>query len=149
MHLTTAARGLLAALSDRVARVERGAELVPGIVALPAPGRTAGHMALAVASGEEQLLYLADSVYAPIHCEHPEWYAPSGLRPAQLVTSRWRLLDQAVAEQALVLAPRFTFPGLGRLAQVEDAWRWQPLQLAAARGLAVAQTTPHGPLVTR
>lgn len=125
-RMTDSARKTLRALGDRLELVERGAEVAPGVRLVAAPGHTAGHVGVSVASRGERLLYVSDAVYHPIHCEHPEWYSSLDLRPEQSVTSRLRLLDRAVAEDALVFAPRFAFPSLGRVVQQGAAWLWLP-----------------------
>ncbi len=122
-----AAHGSLLAVHHQLELIEREALIVPGVQAIAAPGHSAGHMALAIASQGEHLLYLADAVLHPAHLEHPHWCSPMDLRPEQSVTSRLRLLDRAVASGALAHAFHFPFPGLGHVIQHGDAWRWQPL----------------------
>jgi glyoxylase-like metal-dependent hydrolase (beta-lactamase superfamily II) len=107
--------------------IDRETEIVPGIRAVAAPGHTPGHMALAIASGSELLLCLSDAVLHPIHLEQPEWYAVVDFAPDQVVSTRRRLLHWAAAENALVLAFHFPFPGLGRVAAKGGAWQWQPI----------------------
>ncbi|MCK0327208.1 MBL fold metallo-hydrolase, partial [Salmonella sp. 15E66] len=45
--------------------VKDGAEVAPGIHLIAAPGHTPGHSAFLVASGNEQLLVSADTMYVP------------------------------------------------------------------------------------
>lgn len=37
-------------------------EIVPGVCTLPAPGHTPGHVAVSVASGDDHLLHIVDTV---------------------------------------------------------------------------------------
>jgi len=108
--------------------VDHETEIVPGIHALAAPGHTLGHMALAISSGDEQLLCISDAVLHPIHLEQPEWHAVVDFAPHELVATRRQLLNRAVAEKSLVLAFHFPFPGLGHVAQMGDVWQWQPIE---------------------
>ena len=64
--LVSFARANLPPIERRLDLVERSSEIVPGVEALPAPGHTAGHMALAVSSGSERLLVMADAIIQPI-----------------------------------------------------------------------------------
>ena len=102
--------------------------IVPGIQAIAAPGHTPGHMALAISSGNEQLLCISDAVLHPIHLEQPGWYAGVDFAPEQTVATRRRLLNRAATEKALVLAFHFPFPGLGYIIQKGQAWQWQPIE---------------------
>jgi len=125
--LVTSAEEALRPLQPQLALVERDSEIVPGIRSIAAPGHSAGHLALSICSEGEQLLYLADAVLHPLQLEHPEWVCAFDLRPEQPVASRLRLLDRAVAEEALVHGFHLPFPGLGRVIPQGEAWRWDPL----------------------
>jgi len=125
--LVGVARKNLPPLQDKLDLVDRETEIVPGISAVAAPGHTPGHMALAISSGGEQLLCIADVVLHPIHLEHPEWCAAVDLLPEQVVATRRRLLNMA-AEKALVLAFHFPFPGLGHVIPKGEVWQWQPIK---------------------
>jgi glyoxylase-like metal-dependent hydrolase (beta-lactamase superfamily II) len=126
--LVASASEHLVSLGAQLDLVDRDAEIVSGIHLVASPGHSAGHSAVAVVSGGERLLYLADTVFEPAHLGQPLWYSPADLRPEQSVNSRLRLLDRAVAEQALVHAAHFPFPGLGRVIQRGEAWEWQPVE---------------------
>lgn len=121
------ARKNLRPIQDRLDLIEREREILPGSQAIAAPGHTPGHMALAISSGGEQLLYISDTVLHPIHLEQPEWCAAVDFAPDQVVATRRCILNRAAAEKALVLAFHFPFPGLGHIVQKGEAWQWQPI----------------------
>lgn len=125
------ARKNLPPIKGQLDLVDHETEIVPGIQAVAAPGHTPYHMALAISSGDEQLLCISDAVLHPIHVEQPDWYAAVDFAPQQVVTSRRRLLSQAAAEKALVLAFHFPFPGLGHVVQKAEEWQWQPTEAKA------------------
>ena len=108
--------------------IEDETEIVPGVRAVPAPGHTPGHMAVAVSSGGEQLLCTADAALHPIHLEHADWSPVFDLAPDQAATARRRLFARAATEKALVLAFHFPFPGLGRVIEEGEGWRWVPME---------------------
>jgi len=126
--LLKAARDNLPPIEGQLDLIDHDTEVVPGVSAVAAPGHTPGHMAVAVSSLGQQLLCLSDTVLHPIHMEQPQWHAAVDFAPAQVVTTRRRLLDRATAEKALVLAFHFPFPGLGHVAPRGEAWRWQPIE---------------------
>jgi glyoxylase-like metal-dependent hydrolase (beta-lactamase superfamily II) len=82
-------------------------------------------MALVISSSKEQLLHMSDSVLHPMHMEHPAWRNVFDLSEDTAATTRRRLLDRAAAENASVLAYHFPFPGLGRVKNNGNAWRWE------------------------
>jgi glyoxylase-like metal-dependent hydrolase (beta-lactamase superfamily II) len=90
-------------------------------------GHTPGHIALLISSGGQQLLHMADTVLHPILMQHPEWRPAFDLLPDQAAATKRQILDRAAADQALVLAFHFPFPGLGRVVPEGQAWRWQPI----------------------
>jgi glyoxylase-like metal-dependent hydrolase (beta-lactamase superfamily II) len=94
------ARKNLGPLRTRIALVSREEEIVPGIRALAAPGHTAGHMALTIASGDDALLYISDTATHPLHLEHPDWYTIWDLDRELALRSKRRLLDWAAAGAA-------------------------------------------------
>ncbi len=67
------ARRCLPAIRKQIELIEHESEVVPGIRLLPAPGHTPGHMAVAISSGNDAVLHIADAVLHPIHIEQPEW----------------------------------------------------------------------------
>ncbi len=121
----------LAPIQGRLDLIEREREILPGIQAITAPGHTPGHMALAISSGGEQLLYISDAVLHSIHIEEPEWCAAVDFAPDQVVATRRRILNRAANDKALVLAFHFPFPGLGYVIQKGEGWQWQPIETMA------------------
>lgn len=121
------ARSSLPPIQDQVDLVDQEAEIVPGVHVVAAPGHTPGHIAVAVSSGGEQLLFPSDAVLHPIHLRQPDWYAAVDLNPEQALASRRRLMNMAAAGKSLVYASHFPFPSLGHVTQKGNAWQWQPI----------------------
>ena len=122
-------------LQDRIDLLDHETEIVPGVHAVAAPGHTPGHLALAIASGDQHLLHLADAVCHPMHVEHPEWVMAVDMLPEQAVTSRRQLLQRAIDEQSLVSAYHLPFPGIGHVIAVGAHWQWQPLAMLDEGGV--------------
>ena len=115
-------------LADRVELLEEDREIVLGICALHAPGHTPGHMALAIRSEGEELLYISDAALHPLHLEHPAWNTVFELDPGRALHSRRALFDRAAADDAIVLAFHFhPSPGLGHVRKRRTGWTWHPL----------------------
>jgi glyoxylase-like metal-dependent hydrolase (beta-lactamase superfamily II) len=128
--LLTFARNNLTPIQGQLDLVDQETEIVPGIRTIPAAGHTPGHMAVAISSGDEQLLLVADAALHPIHLEQPDWYSVIDLAPEQALASKRRLVERATAEKALVQAFHFPFPGLGHVIPKGEAWQWQPIETA-------------------
>lgn len=121
------ARRNLAAIEPRLTLVEDGHEVAPGIRLLAAYGHTPGHLNVAISSGEDELLHIADTALHPLHLEHPDWSPALDVTPVQAATTRRRILRRAAESQALVFAHHFApFPALGRIAEREGGWDWLP-----------------------
>jgi glyoxylase-like metal-dependent hydrolase (beta-lactamase superfamily II) len=121
------ARKNLEPLTNRIDFINGEEEFIPGISSVMAPGHTPGHMAIAVSSGGEQLLCIADVILHPIHLRVPEWFAAVDVIPDEVVYTRRKILERAARDKALVMAFHFPFPGLGHVIKNEKSWQWQPL----------------------
>lgn len=106
---------------------EPGAEIVPGLVTLPAFGHTPGMANFLVQSGNDQLLLTADLAYHPIvNIDRPWLPGPDRDKDAALA-SRRRIFDMAAADRLLVLGFHYPFPGLGRMLRTDASYAWVPI----------------------
>lgn len=125
------ARTNLAALEGRLVLVDGESEVVPGTTVLPAAGHTPGHLAVLVASADEKLLHVSDTVLYPFHIEFPDWLPVFDLSPEQAAVSKQRIFDFAAEQKALVFAHHFPpFPNLGYVRKREVGWEWQPKKIS-------------------
>lgn len=114
--MVAAARKHLGAITNRVNRFRFDQEIVPGIVAIAAPGHTPGQSALQITSGDAQLIVAADVFFnEAFDLEHPDWQTGFDLDPQQAAATRRRLLDQIAHERTLVMAYHMPFPALGHI----------------------------------
>ncbi len=116
-------------LRDKLELIEAGAEIVPGIRMLGAPGHTPGYTVIAVASDGAQFLSIGDLVYDPADIADPNWYSVFDFDPKQVVVTRRRILDHAAREGALLMAYHVPFPGLGHVVQNGSGWLWSSVGL--------------------
>ena len=126
--LRTFAHKNLSPLQAQLQLIDRESEIVPGILAVAAPGHTPGHMTLAISSGREHLWHISDAALYPIHLEQPDWYPVFDLVPEQAMATKRQLLERVAAEKAMVIASHFPFPSLGHVIQKGDGWQWQPIE---------------------
>jgi glyoxylase-like metal-dependent hydrolase (beta-lactamase superfamily II) len=126
--LLSCAQRNLSAIGEQVELVSGEKEILPGVQVVPAPGHTPGHSVVAISSGGEELLCVADLVLHPIHLEEPEWFAAVDMQTEQLAKTRRVLLGRAEKTNSLVLAFHFPFPGLGRLHPKSAGWQWEQMK---------------------
>ncbi len=127
----TIARANLTPVQDRVHLVERESDVVPGVRAVPAPGHTPGHIVVQIASGNERLYYIGDTVLYPLHLEHPGWTPIYDILPEQAEASKHAVFDRVAEEGAWVIGQHFPpFPSLGHVIKKEVGWEWRPIDMA-------------------
>lgn len=128
-------------LHGQLETIAAGTEIVPGIRAVAIPGHTPGHMAIAVSSGDERLLFIGDIIYSKdLNLDQndtrkeigdPAWHATVDVDPAQALRSRDRLFAQAARDRTLLMAYHVPFLDLGYVAHYGAGWQWTSLPVLA------------------
>jgi glyoxylase-like metal-dependent hydrolase (beta-lactamase superfamily II) len=116
-------------LHDKLEIVASGTEVVSGVRLIAAPGHTPGHTAIAVTSGDEQLLFIGDLIYTPDDLENPDWFSIYDYDPAQAIATRQQIFAQAAQDHTLLMTYHLPFPGLGHVVQHGRGWQWRPLEM--------------------
>jgi len=100
-------------------------ELLPGVVAVPTPGHSPGHIAVLLSSGDRQLLVTGDAITnAIISLARPDYYMGFDAVPDLAVDSRRALLDRVATDQIQTLGYHFPFPGVGYISAEGDGYRF-------------------------
>jgi glyoxylase-like metal-dependent hydrolase (beta-lactamase superfamily II) len=100
-------------------------ELAPGIRIIPAPGHTPGHLAVAVSSGSDTALLVADAVLGETNLEHPDWSSRLEVDRAGAVRTRRMLLDRAASDGSTVVGYHLWRPGLVK--RRGQRYQWNPM----------------------
>jgi glyoxylase-like metal-dependent hydrolase (beta-lactamase superfamily II) len=107
--------------------VDDGAEVAPGVQLIAAPGHTPGHSVFLVASGDEQLLVSADTMYVPaLLAPHPEWQGSYDQDGPTAVTTRHKIIDRVIADKVKICGSHFPFPGSGAFVKDGNAYGFTP-----------------------
>jgi glyoxylase-like metal-dependent hydrolase (beta-lactamase superfamily II) len=119
----------LLGLDGRLRTIRMGDAVSNRIRSIAAPGHTPGHVALVVETAQEELLFVADSIFN-IHVafERPEWQHSIDMDPEQASQTRRRLLDQAATDRMLIVGFHLPFPGIGYALREGQAYRWYPAE---------------------
>jgi glyoxylase-like metal-dependent hydrolase (beta-lactamase superfamily II) len=102
--------------------VDAETEVAPGVVMIPAPGHTHGHMAVEVAG---ELLYLADALLHEIQATRPEWGHGLDADPQVSAATLRALFGRAVQRDLPVACAHID--GVFRVEPEGDTFRLTPL----------------------
>ncbi len=118
-------RDTLVPLRDRIAFVNDGQEVVPGMQALATPGHTVGHTSFVISSQHSAIVYLGDLAHQPVlQMANPRSEFGRDTDPKQGVASRLRVFDMVAGEKIPILAYHFPWPGIGHVAKDGDHYRY-------------------------
>jgi glyoxylase-like metal-dependent hydrolase (beta-lactamase superfamily II) len=127
------ARRIFGDLANEVHRFKPGAEVAPGITSIAAFGHTPGHTAFSIASRNQSLLVMSDTVRNPyLFARYPDWQPLFDMDGPAAVKARRQMLDRAAADRMLVEAYHFPFPACGHIVRSGKGYElvpapWQPL----------------------
>ncbi len=121
------ARRNLLPVRERITFVEDGKEVVPGVIAVAAPGHTVGHTVYAIQSGNSRAMFIGDLAHHQvIMLRRPQIEFAFDTDPRQSAQSRLRILRQLAQERMPLVAYHFSFPGLGHVAAEGEGFGWYP-----------------------
>jgi len=124
-------RKALLPLRERMTFLKDGAEVVPGVQAMSAPGHTVGHTVFVVTSNGQSLVVTADLAHHHVLImENPKTEFAFDTDPKQGVASRIRVFDMVAANRLPVISYHFPWPGLGHIAKHGDGYRFIPASLS-------------------
>lgn len=112
---------------DRIVFVKDGAELLPGIQAIAAPGHTVGHTIYMIASQGKTLCVTADLAHHPVLVlEQPRIEFGFDTDAKQGAATRIRVFDMLAAQRTPIIAYHFPWPGIGHVTKQGDGFRYIP-----------------------
>lgn len=110
-----------------------GAEVIPGITSLPAPGHTPGHTIFRIADGDAQAMFLADVTNRPeIMMAHPDWQIVFDFDGDAAAATRRRVLDMVATDRIRVTGYHYPFPANGYVARAGNGFRFVPADWSSA-----------------
>jgi glyoxylase-like metal-dependent hydrolase (beta-lactamase superfamily II) len=105
-----------------------GNEVVPGIVAMAAPGHTPGHTMYRVSSGNETLLIWGDIVHSTaLQFAYPEWAIAFDTDSDAAISTRKKVFDMTSADRLTIAGAHVPFPGMGHVTRAGAAYAFAPL----------------------
>lgn len=114
-------------IAKEVRRYPREAEIVTGVVAIPAPGHTPGHTAFRLSSAGQQLVIWSDTTNHPaLFVRNPGWHAVFDMDPNLAEATRRRMLDMVATDRLPVAGYHFPFPAVGHVARRGSDYEFVP-----------------------
>lgn len=118
--------------AGRVKTFRGGAEVVPGIRSVPAPGHTPGHTLYEVSGGGQTMRFIGDLLHAKdVQMAEPEVTISFDEDPAAARRRREALFADAAARGYVVAAAHTPFPGVGHVERSGTTYAWAPLNYGA------------------
>ena len=112
--------------AGQVVLVETDFALDDEVWLTPAPGHTAGHVAVNIASRGQKAVMIGDMMHSPIQLAHPEWSPRFDFDRSLSADTRKQFLDSHCETDTLVLTAHFPSPSVGRVvAHAERAFDFE------------------------
>lgn len=119
------------AKAGRFKTFDNGAQLFPGISAVPTQGHSPGHTSYLIRSGRDELLLWGDIVHAHgVQMQHPEVSIEFDANQEQAIATRKRVFELAASKGWLIGGAHLPFPGLGHVRQDVQGYHWVPVEYA-------------------
>ena len=120
-------RRRFAPYQGRVSSFAPGAEVAPGVTAVPTPGHSPGHTSFLVSDGNAQVLILGDCVLAPaLFVANPDWIPGFDMDVQTALETRKGILDRAATDRIPVIGYHFPMPATGRVERAGNGYRLVP-----------------------
>jgi glyoxylase-like metal-dependent hydrolase (beta-lactamase superfamily II) len=105
------------------------------ITLLPAPGHSAGHAVVALASAGETAVYAGDLAQTKVQFERTAWVSAFDILPLVSMETKKRIVEQAMEDGSLIVSTHAPFPGAGRMSRIEGGRRrWTAVAMESAPG---------------
>ena len=114
-------------LNEKMAMLDDGGSVAPGITALAAFGHSPGHMAYMIESAGKSLVLTADTVnHYVFSLQRPDWEVRFDMDKAQAAATRGKVLGMIAADRLPFIGYHMPFPALGYLEPKEAGFRFVP-----------------------
>jgi len=112
-------------LDGRLIEVADGAEVLPGVHLIEAPGHREGHACVEIDASDGRRVFLADVIHHPLHVEHPEWDSEFDSDVDRALRTRRDWLERLAGTGTPCAASHIV--GWGTIEPGGDGLGWRPL----------------------
>ena len=118
---------MVGTVAPRIKTFRPGARIAPGIVSVPLPGHTPGHVGYEIVSGRSRLIDTGDVAHSSIvSLARPQWAIEFDNDQTRGRQTRLATLGALARSGEWVFAPHFPFPGVGHIVTAKEGFTWQP-----------------------
>jgi glyoxylase-like metal-dependent hydrolase (beta-lactamase superfamily II) len=118
--------------AKKIALIQAGDAILPGITSRTQPGHTPGHMAYLVQNEGHEMLFWGDIIHSSeVQFEHPEVTVQYDVNPNEAGKTRLREFEFSADRGILVASDHISFPGLGHVRKTGFGYRWSPIPYCA------------------
>ncbi len=103
-----------------------GMEIADCLTVEEAPGHSPGQVTFRIRSGQEEAIFSGDVFHSPIQILEPEINSGYCIWPDIARRSRYKLLENAVMREALILPVHFGEPHCGYVRRDRNGYRFEP-----------------------
>jgi glyoxylase-like metal-dependent hydrolase (beta-lactamase superfamily II) len=115
--------------AGKVTTYKDGAELLPGIAVIMAPGHTVGHSVVRLSSQGRALLLWGDVVHnAALQFPEPDRALTFDTDQAMAIASRKRVFDMVANDRLTIAGSHLPFPGIGHVAKAAPGYAFVPIE---------------------
>jgi glyoxylase-like metal-dependent hydrolase (beta-lactamase superfamily II) len=112
-------------IAFQVVPFEPGTEILPGITPIALYGHTPGHVAYEIASGNQKIEDVGDTVHSSIvSLAKPQWLGEMDGDAKTAAAVRTKEVARLAKAHELVFAPHFPFPGVGWIVPNGNGYAW-------------------------
>lgn len=119
--------GKVAPLNEKLAFVDDGTAVVPGITPMASFGHTPGHMGYMLESGGQQLMLIADLANHYVwSLAYPDWEVKFDIQKAEAAAARRATLGMLAADKVPFIGYHMPFPAMGYAEARDDGFHYVP-----------------------
>jgi len=104
---------------------EHGGSYLDGIVFLPTPGHSPGHMCISIKSRGEEAIFAGDISHNPLQVYQPHWNSVFCADPDRARASRRWILDYAARQKAILFTAHLPETSAGLVTRRGDGYEWR------------------------
>jgi glyoxylase-like metal-dependent hydrolase (beta-lactamase superfamily II) len=116
---------VFARIAGRLDEVPDGAEVLPGVRLVEAPGHRTGHACVEIDGRGGRRVFLSDVIHHPLHVQHPEWDSEFDSDPELALRTRRDWLERLAGTGVPCAASHIA--GWGTIEPGGDGLGWRPV----------------------
>ena len=126
-QIVLGAQNSLSALEE-ITLVGNNYEVLSSVNMIDLPGHTLGHMGVRVENSGKSVIICGDALKNSfLDIKKPNWFDANDMDGDMTVITKKKILEESFANQSLLLAYHFAFPGVGQIDKLGGSYEFSPL----------------------